>query len=183
MALKIVQATRADMKSIREVQKLSWLEIYPNESLGITKDDIALRFASDDTEDGKRRMEERIKRFFQPNAYAWVVKDGDKIVGYCLAIKGDDFNRIQAIYLLSTYQGRRIGKQLMLKALNWLGGEKKIYLNVASFNASAISFYKHMGFTETGRILEKDFIPLSSGQIIHEIEMVRGNGYKTKFTD
>lgn len=172
MALKILQAIPADMNSIREVQKLSWLETYPNEQLGITKDDISIRFASDDTEEGKRQMEQRTTRFFQPNARTWIVKDGDKTIGYCLAIKGSGSHRIQAIYLLTAYQGKGIGKQFMSKALNWLGKDKKVYLNVAEYNDKAILFYEHIGFSKTENVLDDEFIPLASGHAIHEIEMV-----------
>lgn len=173
MAIKIVQATPGDMKGIREVQKLSWLETYPNESIGITMADIAARFSGDDTTAGKLQMDERIRRFFQPNAYTWIVKDKNRIVGYCLAIKGDSTNRIQAIYLLSEYQGKGLGKKLIFTALKWLGEKKPVYLNVASYNKKAISFYEHIGFIKTGKILEDDFIPLNSGKSIHEIEMVK----------
>lgn len=172
MTVKIIQATPEDMKSIREVQKLSWLETYPVESLGITKCDVMQRFASDDTEEGKQQMEKRVARFFQPSAHTWIVKDENKVVGYCLAIKEKPSNRIQAIYLLSAYQGKGIGKKLLLKALNWFGKDKKVFLNVASYNTNAINFYKNVGFRETGRVLDEDFIPLKSGQRIPEIEMV-----------
>lgn len=172
MAINIVKAKPSDMKSIREVQKLSWLETYPNEQLGITKDDINIRFASDNTEEGKWQMEERTKRFFSPNAYTWIVKDDDHIVGYCLAIRDKAISRIQAIYVLSEYQGGGLGKALLSRALKWLGNKKKVYLNVASYNENAISFYEHMGFVKTGKTLEEDFIPLASGKIIHEVEMV-----------
>lgn len=174
MSIQITIAQPLEMKQIREVQRLSWLETYPNEELGILRSDIQKRFDNDDTPEGEQAMENRKKRFFQKNAITYVVKDRNKIVGYCLAIHDEKENRIQAIYLLNAYQGRGLGKQLIQKGINWLKDRNEslpIYLNVAEYNKPAIGFYEHIGFKKTGEILNDEFITLPSGQVMFEIEM------------
>ncbi len=174
MSIIITIAQPSQMKQIREVQRLSWLETYPNTELGITHDDIQKRFDSDNTPEGEHAMEKRKKRFFSNTAKTFVVIDNDEIVGYSLAIHGEKENRIQAIYLLKKYQGQGLGKRLIQKGLDWLRDQNEsfpTYLNVAEYNKSAISFYEHIGFTKTGRLINDEFITLPSGKLMYEIEM------------
>lgn len=172
MNVHVVLAQPKDMKSIRSVQKTTWLQTYPNEKEGITRKDIEKRFCSDDTQEGKKQLEERAAWFFKPNAHTWVGKDGDVVVGYCLAVKDVDIHRIQALYVLPEYQGKGIGTACIHNAIQWLGLDKAIVIHVASYNENAIRFYKTIGFIETGKDLKDDYITLSSGAVIHEIELV-----------
>jgi GNAT superfamily N-acetyltransferase len=170
--IKVTGAITEDVYGIRRVQRLTWLETYPNEELGITREDVASRFVLDDTEEGKKKMEERKKRLADPNAPTWVAKDGDEVIGFCIASKGDE-NRVGAIYLLPEYQGQGIGRKLMETALSWLGDEKDIYIDVASYNHKAIRFYEKFGFTPSGRDISNPVAALPSGKTIPEIEMVK----------
>lgn len=160
-----------DVYGIRSVQKVTWLATYPNEQLGISKEDIALRFAKDDTDEGKQWMEERKKTFSDPNVHTWVAKEDQTVVGFCVASKQEEFNQIEAIYLLPEYQGKGVGKQLMERALIWLGGKKDIVVHVAFYNEQAINFYKNAGFVATDKGIQDDVAILPSGATIPEIEM------------
>lgn len=173
MSIQLVIAKPSDMSEIRRVQKEVWLETYPNAEHGVTRSDIEERFSTDDTPQGQEVMKERMHRFFQPNAKTWVVKDGEVIIGYCLAIKGTTENRIQALYVLPSYQKRGLGKQLMETALTWLGSDKRVVLNVVSYNEAAIEFYSHMGFVKSNNSQADEVIEFPSGAIMSEIEMVR----------
>lgn len=172
--IKIIEAVPDDVYGIRNVQKLTWLETYPNEELGISRADIESRFANDDTEEGKKRMEERKQRYYDDHSLrTWIAKDGENIVGFCVARKVEGQNRIQAIYLLPNYQGKSVGKQLMETALNWLGNNSDVYVNVASYNNKAIQFYEKFGFAKTGKEVKDDVAVLPSGKTIPEIELLK----------
>lgn len=73
------------------------------------------------------------------------------MVGYCVARKGAEVNRLQAIYISPHHQGKGIGKRLMNEALTWLGGERDVVLDVASYNTPSIRFYESLGFKTTGK--------------------------------
>ncbi|HSW48050.1 MAG TPA: GNAT family N-acetyltransferase [Candidatus Saccharimonadales bacterium] len=167
--IQIVDAVVDDVYAIREVQKQTWFATYPNEEYGITLEDLQARF----TKETEEQIENRRKIYSDPSVHIWAAKDGEKIVGFCIAKKEGDSNRIGAIYLLPDYHGQGIGKQLISKALNWLGNEKDIYVHVASYNNNAIKFYEKNGFVRTGKdAFEKSAI-LPSGKYIPQIEMLK----------
>ncbi len=171
--LQVVDAVPDDVYGIRHVQKLTWLDTYPNIEAGISVEDVESQFANDDTPLGKQRTEDRKKRFFNDNRHTWVAKDDDKIVGFCAAAKEENNGRIQAIYLLPTYQGKGLGRKLMEAALNWLNKDQDIYINVATYNDKAIKFYEKFGFIKTGRNVSDDVAALPSGKMIPETEMLK----------
>lgn len=173
MEIQVIEAIPGDVYAIRQIQKLTWLDTYPNLEVGITREDIETRFASDDTEEGKKRMEERRQRFYNPNRHMYVAKDGEKVIGFSGAEKEEHNGRIQSLYLLPEYQGHGVGRKLMEAALTWLGSEQDIYLNVASYNDKAIAFYEKFGFKKTGKDVTDPVAVLPSGKTIPEIEMVR----------
>jgi ribosomal protein S18 acetylase RimI-like enzyme len=174
MAIKIHKSTSNDVYGIREVQRETWLNTYPNVKEGITIKDVESRFKDDSTPEGRRKIEERKKRYKDKNSQVWVAEENERIIGFCEAIKENENNRIQAIYVLPSYQGKGIGRRLIKKAFAWLGKDKDIYVNVARYNQQAIDFYKKNGFEETGRSGVFDSAAkLPSGKSIPEIELVR----------
>lgn len=172
--IKIVDSTPQDVLGIRNVQKITWIDTYPSKELGITKKDIESQFNKDNTVQGRKQIEKWKKRYSDKNEHRWVARDTNQIVGFCVAGKERHRNRIYAIYVLPDFQGMGLGRELLQKALNWLGGAKDIYINVASYNTKTINFYEKFGFVKTGRIVHSRGVePLSSGKIIPEIEMVK----------
>lgn len=163
-----------DVYGIRAIQRETWLKTYPNKGAGITTQDIEDKFKDDETPEGKRKIEERKKKYGDKNTRIWVAEDKDKIVGFCTASRGKECNRIEAIYVLPDYQGKGLGSLLMEKGLRWLGDKKDILVNVARYNKQAIGFYKKFGFIETGKegILDKA-ARLPSGKFIPEIELIK----------
>ena len=173
LQVEIDDATPDDVYAVRQVQRETWLATYPNEEHGITRDDIAAQFAKDETPAGRQKLENRKESYADPTIHTWVAKDSDTIIGFCSGKKGDDSNRIWSIYILPEHQGRGVGKLLMTASLIWLGDDKDIYLDVASYNAKAIAFYERFGFVESGREVVAPVSPLPSGKSIPEIEMVK----------
>lgn len=167
--IKIVQASVNDMQAIREVQKLTWFDTYPNEKLGITREDIEAKFAIEDPIETEKRK----KMYSDPTIGVWIAKDGERVVGFCFAGKRESGNRIGAIYLLPSYQGQGVGGNLIEQALSWLGEAEDIYVNVASYNEQAMEFYKKHGFVKTGNHPNSEVADFPSGKSIPETEMVR----------
>lgn len=170
--VKITVAFPSDVYGIRAVQKATWLATYPNEVLGITREDIVSRFADDETPQGKQRMEERKARLLDPNTHTSVAKDGDTVIGFCMAQREGKSGRLGAIYLLPEYQGLGLGRKLADVALEWLGA-RDIFVNVVSYNQKAILFYERCGFVKTGKVVEDAVASLPSGKVLPEIEMMR----------
>ncbi len=173
MPMLVRDAVPDDEPAIRQVQKLTWLATYPNEAHGITSADITAMF--DDTSEAARQRAASRRRSINatPQAHLWVAEEDGAIVGFCLARKTEETHCIQALYVLSAYQGRGIGKRLMLVGLAWLGDERPVRLTVASYNDRAIAFYERLGFEVVGPPAHTEVFPLPSGAVIPELEMVR----------
>ncbi len=174
MEIKIRKSVPNDVYEVREVQRLTWLNVYPNEKAGISLEDIGSRFKDDDTPEGKQKIEERKKRYEDKTKQTWVAEENGKIIGFCVAGNEKGKDRILAIYVLPKYQNRGIGSSLLIKAFEWLGNHKVIFTNVVEFNLNAINFYKYHGFMETGKSGALDSAAiLPSGKTLPEIELVK----------
>ncbi len=90
------------------------------------------------------------------NTAFYFVKSADENIGYMKLNEGpaqtelqkEDSFEIERIYVISDYQGKGIGRQLLEKAIQ-MAREKKatyIWLGVWEENKSAIQFYKKNGF-------------------------------------
>lgn len=180
MSIKIRPSTASDVFQIREVQKQTWLDVYPNPEAGITYDDIQAKFDQDDTLEGREKIAAKKDKYYQDkNICIWTAVSQnslqqDQIVGFVMGIKKKQFNRIAAIYVLPLFQRQGIGSRLIQAVMDWLDQDKEIFVNVVSYNRSAISFYKKFGFKSTGRsgVLD-EAARLLSGKLLPEIEMVR----------
>jgi len=174
MKIEIRKSISNDVYGIKEVQRVTWLNTYPNKKARITLEDIKGKFKDDDMLEGKRKIEESKKRYGDKSKQSWVAEEDGKIIGFCIAGNEKGKNRILAIYVLPKYQGRGIGSELITRAFKWLGNRKAIYINVVEYNLNAISFYKKCGFIETGRSGAFDSAAeLPSGKILPEIELIK----------
>lgn len=162
-------ATPEDAVGIRVVQKETWLATYPNNEFGITRKDIEEK-VNEMQEEGVERLVKRIRDDY--NSHTWVAKKASRIVGFISVQKLREENKIRALYLLPEYQKKGIGRQLMQKALAWLGNSNQISLEVVTYNDKAINFYKSFGFIEQGETTNES-AHLPSGKDLPEILMVR----------
>jgi GNAT superfamily N-acetyltransferase len=174
MKIAIRKSVPDDVYGIREVQRANWLKTYPSSEEGITIEDIIRKFEIDKTPEGIEKIEERKKKYEDRNIGTWVAEADGNIVGYCMAIKEEEHNRVGAIYVLPTYHRKGLGGQLIEKAFAWLGDRKDILINVARYNKQAINFYNKLGFLETGKEGALDSAAkLPCGKFIPEIELVK----------
>ena len=169
-------AKSENVKKIRTIAKNAWLEIYPNEKYGITREDITAIdwFNPEEIEKRKKEIKEG------NNTHTWVLRD-DKanIVGFCKVSKNNNSSdikiqkEIDGMFIIKEFQGKGLGKKLMQKAIEWLGNDEEIKLEVVSYNTNAINFYKKFGFQETTLPVSKKRTQLPNGKQIPRIVMIR----------
>jgi ribosomal protein S18 acetylase RimI-like enzyme len=172
MAVIIREASPDDVDVIRDVQRRTWLATYPNEALGITREDIETRFR-EAPETARARRERRWWALCTPPHHSWVALEEDVVIGFCIASQDERENLIEALYVLPGYQGRGVGRRLLQTALDWFGEGHEVALNVASYNEKAIAFYRASGFVSAGPAPLEETVQLASGVRLPEIRMVR----------
>jgi ribosomal protein S18 acetylase RimI-like enzyme len=98
--------------------------------------------------------EYRWRRALQDGDALFVASDGDGIIGLGHA-RGD---RIDALYLLPSYQRRGIGRALLSRLLADLHnrGIAEATLDVVAANVNAIKFYRALGAYPVGRRINRD---------------------------
>ncbi len=171
--IETIAAVPTDARGIRHVSYDSWLVTYPNEANGITVDDIRYRLKDTFSDEKIAKLEEQItdaiasedKRYF-------VAKEGEKIIGYCYAVRHQDKNQLQAIYVSPDQVGKGIGTKLWQAARDFFDPKKDTCVEVAIYNENAILFYKNLGFVETGKIFSDEKFKMQSGSIITQTELV-----------
>jgi ribosomal protein S18 acetylase RimI-like enzyme len=164
-----------DMAEIQEVLFHTWLSTYPNTQIGITEEDINVMFKERHSPESiAKRIAAHTNR--SPNDYFFVAKilPEKTIIGICRIVIREEYNQLQAIYVLPEYQGRGVGRMFWKKALQCFDKNKKVVVHVATYNSKAITFYKKIGFVDNGKRFteERHRMPMS-GVLIPEMEMER----------
>ncbi len=148
-SIDIREALPDDVDAMRDVQRHTWIATYPNETYGITKEDIEARFR-EDPETARESRERRRQSVCTAPFHSWVALEETVIIGFCIVKQDDHENLLQALYVLPDFQSKGVGKHLLQTALDWLGTDKEVMLNVASYNEKAIAFYHAFGFVPNG---------------------------------
>jgi ribosomal protein S18 acetylase RimI-like enzyme len=140
--LEIREATPEDIPAIAQVHvKADWETYAPLFGAEAYRLEIA-------------ELEQRWRRALEGNGLLLVATDRDSIMGLGHAVA----DRIDALYLLSTYQRRGIGKALLSRLLAFLHsrGVREARFDVVTLNANAIAFYEAQGARSVGRRINKD---------------------------
>lgn len=173
--VEIVKATPDDAEIICDIRDRAWIEAYPNAKLGITAKDIEINAKGLHGEFVPKRIA-WFKDKLAKNEDSWicfVAQTNNVNVGFVVASKEDDGRKfINSIYIEPAFQGKGIGTVLMQRALDWLGDNEDVYLEVLSYNQNAINFYERFGFEKTDTV-----VPLEEGapdyiKPLPQIEMV-----------
>lgn len=182
--IEIEKAVPEDAEIICDIRDRAWIEAYPHAELGITAEQVTLNAKGLGGEFVPRRIAYLKKQCSKINDNGfdiYVAKINGKVVGYvdpCIDERGR--RRINAIYVAPEAQGKGAGGKLMRQALNVLGRDQDIYLDVVSYNRNAIDFYKHFGFEETDAVVPEDEKAPDYMVQLPEIEMVlRSTGLKS----
>ncbi len=162
-----------DARSIQEVFYKTWLLTYPNKETGITKEDVEEHFKDAFTEEKLKIVSDKIKDLPE-NAKVFVAKIDNKIIGVCRIFIKEDFNQLQAIYVLPEFQGKGVGRLFWLECSKYFNKNKKTIVQVATYNINAIKFYESLGFKDNGKRFseERHRMPISKA-LIPEMEMER----------
>ena len=117
-------------------------------------------------------MPERLTRLADdPNARAFVVSDGGRVVGMITIHLRDTLNHSRPIAQITllvvdeSIRSRGAGRALVEAAEEWARarGAKRVAVTTALDRAGAHAFYERLGYAHTGRRYAKDF-PASSTQ-------------------
>lgn len=167
-------ATGADAEAVYRVQSQTWLDTYPNEEAGITREEIRVRVEGERSELIPEKIERWKKRIESDDKQSkvFVARVDGKVVGFTAPGFIDGQRRVGAIYVLPEAQNKGVGSSLMKQALTWHGNDEDIYLRTASYNQNAIDFYKRFGFEETGNPVIDEAAKERGITEIPEIEMI-----------
>lgn len=169
----IQHALPEDAEGILMMKRAAWLATYVNEERGITEEDIYKKFPDSSMPESIANWEKGIAgETHDGKRFTFVAKEGDNVIGYTSPLIEDGKCRIGGMYVASDSQDKGVGGRLMRAALDWIGQDHDVYLDVVDYNQNAIGFYEHFGFVPSGKTL-----PLSVNKdgIKHlpQIEMVR----------
>lgn len=168
---------KANIEDAEELQKVlfsTWMSTYPNEEVGVLKEDIQEFFKDSFTESVIEKRKKRISDYLNSDTKILLVaKKNGKIIGFCNGRIEDTYNQIQAIYVLPEYQCLGVGKLLFEKVKHFFNNTKDIIIEVVDYNKKAIDFYKKLGFEVSGKIISNEQLRMPCSNIIlPEIEMV-----------
>ena len=90
--------------------------------------------------------------FINSNGHNLYIKQGDKIISYCLCIVNDEFIEILKIATMQSQRGRGFANSLLDKVEEFgiNNSLKRICLEVDETNNLAIDLYKKRGFQTDG---------------------------------
>ncbi len=171
--INIREVKSEDVESVENVFYKTWLKTYPNKELGITENDIHEIFKNSFTLESLDKRKLSFKNM-PKNSKFFVAEDNNtsKVVGVCRVFNREEYNQLQAIYILPEFQKKGIGKMLWEEAKIFFDTNKKTLVQVATYNTNAIKFYKNLGFKDNGKRFseEKHRMPISK-VLIPEMEM------------
>jgi ribosomal-protein-alanine N-acetyltransferase len=93
------------------------------------------------------------------------------LVGFALGRVVVDECELLSIAVAPAWRGRGIGAQLLDAAISWASAcdAKKLFLEVAEGNASALRLYQRRGLVQVGR--RPDYYELKSGALVDALTM------------
>jgi len=133
--MNIRKAVKEDYNSISTIGLCVWLDTYAIE--GVTKtisDYVIAEFCKSDNNSEKKII--------------YIAENNNHILGYIALSYNTQQYEIKNLYVLPKLQNNGIGKKLLKKVISNVDG--RLWLSCWEKNASAIGFYKAMGFIEVG---------------------------------
>lgn len=167
----VSDALPEDAEGITTVLYQTWLDTYPNEEVGITREDVEDSYRDSFTPEKISAMAEGIRNL-SDNKKRVVAKIDGRVVGMATMSILEEYNQLRTIYVLPEFQGQGVGKKLWQEVKNFTDPKKDIVVHVADYNKKTIEFYKKLGFVDTGKRWQDDRWKMKSGAMIPEMEMV-----------
>ena len=151
MTLKIQKISKIELKSLQKIAQESFFETYA----ALNTVDKMNHYLKHNLSLSKLKEE-----FNNPSSAFYFAKVENREVGYLKVNIGnaqtepifENALEIERIYVLEQFQKRKVGKQLLEKAVKIAKEQKleRIWLGVWIKNPNAITFYKKQGFKECG---------------------------------
>jgi len=160
-----------DYLSLHRIYFETWLATYPNEQFNITIEDIKFKFTERLKPEKILERQEKITKIGDKEIMILLEYSND-VIGLCNAVERDEYNQLQAIYVLPQYHGLGFGYALWQEAKKIFNPQKKTIVHVASYNQKAINFYEKLGFKSTGKIFFDEKHKMRNGAMIPELEMI-----------
>jgi ribosomal protein S18 acetylase RimI-like enzyme len=169
MDITIRKAELKDSEGIKNVLTKASLDTFPNEELGITRDDILHDLGvMTAPEVIGMVISDPIKR---PGERLLLVADVEgSVVGMSDCKIKDGVGVIVGLFVLPEFQSNGIGSLLHGGTKEFFKDVPQIFLSYESYNTKARGFYRKHGFVETGKTFLKHQV--KSGAYMLEIEMV-----------
>jgi RimJ/RimL family protein N-acetyltransferase len=169
----IEHAKPEDAEAMMRLKRAAQIKAYASGEHGVSKDDMERKFTEEDVLRGIENWEGGIAG--EPHGgkrQTFVARVDGEVVGFTSPRWEDEQWRIGQLYVDPDFQGRHIGPDLLIKALDWLGSDKDVYLHVLSWNDRAIALYEKFGFVKTGKEFPAE-IGERGEKLLPEIEMLR----------
>ncbi len=160
-----------DAEGVINVLHKTWLDTYPNEELGISREDIEDSYKDSFTEEALGKQRKKFEHI-PKNEKRVVAKYGDMIVGVATMVRNENNNEFRTIYVLPEYQGRGVGKMLWEEVKDFCDPSKDTIVDVADYTTKTIEFYKKLGFVDTGKRFVDERFRLRDGKTFSEMELV-----------
>lgn len=176
-------AMPGDGEGICRVTAETWVDTYPNEEHGITagmirrnqyQSDGSLRNDFIELTEGALNVNGRERAIY-------VAKKLGEIVGVASLAPVDDRCKLRTLFVSPAEQGYGIGPELLKQLLSWRPG-KETFLNVATYNQRAITFYERFGFNITGSVAPEHSVTFYNNVALPEYVMARPS-HQTTQTD
>lgn len=147
----IREATLDDIEVIRHMHAQSWLDTYPNEDKGVSKEWVKHETDKWLTPEGFERSRQHFSEVFNSsNHFYRIAMDGDTVIGFIHGVREDDRTYLGALYVARNYHGKGIAQRLMDEVNMWFGDDN-VDLDVVTYNKRAQAFYRKYGFEITDK--------------------------------
>lgn len=171
-SVSITIARPADAVGIQDVYYRGWLHTYPNEQVGISREDIDDWYKDRYAPEKLQALRMRLAQPFT-NEVTFVARGSVRIVGVCRVKRDVDRNELRSLYLLREYIGKGVGTKLWSTANDFLDRRNATFVEVASYNDAAIAFYHRHGFEKLGPPRLDSKFKFKSGAVMPILEMRR----------
>jgi len=160
----IVPLLVEDIKPMIEMHAQSWLDTYPNDAAGVSRDWVKSQTERWLTPDNLANYEKRVVNdMTNPDRLRLVAKTKDgRIVGDASPYRDEKVQRVGGLYVDKKYHGTGLAQKLMNEVIRWSDQSRPLELEVATYNERAKAFYRKYGFEEIdgSKHLVDDRIPV-----------------------
>lgn len=164
---RIEYMTENDIEAVTRLRLQSWLDTYPNEAAGVSREWVENRNAQRVSDEAVQSRLTAFKSDVENGTlHPWVARDrSGRVIGSvtsCVDKGGAQY--VSSLYVDKDFHGVGVAPALMQKMIESFDSVKPISLTVVSYNERAMTFYKKWGFVT---------VPNSDGLIYDKLPTVK----------